>query len=79
MPDDDEQADLYLCAVEELAREGYEQYEISNFCRPGYPSRHNLKYWTCAPFIGFGPGPSPISAAAGIPSSGTWTPMWKAS
>ncbi len=56
MPDDDEQADLYLCAVEELAREGYEQYEISNFCRPGYPSRHNLKYWTCAPFIGFGPG-----------------------
>ena len=33
---------------------GYEQYEISNFCRPGLESRHNTKYWTGAPYFGFG-------------------------
>jgi oxygen-independent coproporphyrinogen-3 oxidase len=55
IPDDDVQADLYLHAVETLCRGGYEQYEISNFSKPGFPSRHNLKYWTCAPFIGLGP------------------------
>ena len=45
IPSDDEQADMYLCMVDELRRYGYEQYEISNFSIPGYESRHNLKYW----------------------------------
>ena len=40
LPDDDAQADMYLSAVGLLARQGYEQYEISNFCRPGRASRH---------------------------------------
>jgi len=44
-PDEDMQADMYLYAVEFLKQCGYEQYEISNFAKPGFASRHNLKYW----------------------------------
>lgn len=56
LPDDDLQADMYLWTVEELERRGYEQYEISNFARPGFLSRHNMKYWTLEEYAGFGPG-----------------------
>ena len=56
LPDDDVQADMYLFAVEYLRKHGYEQYEISNFARPGHESRHNLKYWTLGEYAGFGPG-----------------------
>ena len=55
-PDDDVQADMYLCAVALLEHCGYRQYEISNFARPGYESRHNLKYWRMQEYAGFGPG-----------------------
>lgn len=55
-PDDDQQAEMYLCAVDTLAQHGYEQYEISNFARPGFASRHNLKYWHMDEYAGFGPG-----------------------
>jgi putative oxygen-independent coproporphyrinogen III oxidase len=54
MPDEDTQADMYLYAVEELARHGYPQYEISNFARRGYESKHNMKYWRGDEYIGFG-------------------------
>ena len=56
LPDDDLQADMYLWAVDFLGQNGYEQYEISNFARPGRASRHNLKYWRMAEYAGFGPG-----------------------
>ena len=56
LPDDDMQADLYLWTVERLKRAGFEQYEISNFAKPGFESRHNLRYWLTRPYIGFGPG-----------------------
>ena len=56
LPDDDAQADMYLSAVGLLARQGYEQYEISNFSKPGKESRHNLKYWMGREYVGFGPG-----------------------
>ena len=56
LPDDDAQADMYLYAVEMLARFGYRQYEVSNFARRGYESKHNLKYWLGDEYIGFGPG-----------------------
>lgn len=56
LPGDEAQAEQYLYAVEELARQGYRQYEISNFARPGRESRHNLKYWTLSEYAGFGPG-----------------------
>ena len=58
LPDDDAQADMYFYAVETLEEYGYVQYEISNFCLPGMESRHNLKYWTGQPYIGFGPAAS---------------------
>ena len=54
LPTDDDQADMYLYAVDFLSRRGYRQYEISNFARPGYESRHNLKYWQLEDYIGFG-------------------------
>ena len=55
LPDDDAQADMYFYAVETLESFGLHQYEISNFAKPGYECRHNLKYWTGEPYIGFGP------------------------
>ncbi len=54
LPSDDEQADMYLYAVDLLQRQGYRQYEISNFARTGYESRHNLKYWRLGDYMGFG-------------------------
>ena len=56
IPDDDDQADMYLYAVETLKSYGIEQYEISNFAVPGYESKHNMKYWTLQDYMGFGPG-----------------------
>ena len=56
LPDDDAQADFYLETVRFLRENGYGQYEISNFSKPGYESRHNLKYWTLGEYLGFGPG-----------------------
>ena len=56
LPDDDQQADLYLWTVGRLERAGYPQYEISNLAKPGFASRHNLRYWLTQPYIGFGPG-----------------------
>ena len=55
LPDEDATADLYLQTVEELAKKGFMQYEISNFAKRGYESRHNLKYWHCEEYIGIGP------------------------
>jgi oxygen-independent coproporphyrinogen-3 oxidase len=54
LPDDDCQADMYAAAVERLDEEGYAQYEISNFARKGFASRHNMKYWTLGEYLGFG-------------------------
>ncbi len=60
VPDDDLTADLYLAACERLERGGVHQYEISNFAREVThgiglrDSRHNLKYWTRQPYLGFG-------------------------
>ncbi len=53
-PSEDQIADSYLYAVERLAALGIERYEISNFAEPGQESLHNLKYWTDAPYLGFG-------------------------
>ena len=56
LPGDDAQAEMYLYAVDYLASRGYKQYEISNFAKEGFASRHNLKYWTLGEYMGFGPG-----------------------
>ncbi len=53
-PSDDRTAGFYEMAVERLVSLGIPRYEISNFARPGYESRHNLKYWKLEPYAGFG-------------------------
>jgi oxygen-independent coproporphyrinogen-3 oxidase len=53
-PDDDLAAEMYRTMIDVLTAAGYEHYEISNFCRPGFESRHNTKYWTGDPYYGFG-------------------------
>lgn len=55
LPDDDAQADLYLFACEQLEKNGYMQYEISNFSHKGFESKHNMKYWMDEEYIGIGP------------------------
>jgi len=54
VPDDDLTAGFYEIACEQLNGAGIEQYEISNFARAGHEARHNLKYWTRQPYLGFG-------------------------
>ena len=54
-PSEDEAADMYELARATLTGAGYVHYEVSNFARPGAECRHNLKYWTDRPFVGFGP------------------------
>lgn len=55
LPDDDSVADMYLQTVETLASFGFEQYEISNFSKSNFESKHNLKYWKCNEYYGIGP------------------------
>ena len=54
LADDDTQCDMYLDCTEYLASRGYDKYEISNFCRDGRRSRHNMRYWCGEEYIGFG-------------------------
>jgi oxygen-independent coproporphyrinogen-3 oxidase len=54
VPDDELTADLYVSACEQLEAAGISQYEISNFSREDFASRHNLRYWTRKPYLGFG-------------------------
>jgi oxygen-independent coproporphyrinogen-3 oxidase len=54
VPSEDEAAEFYQHACSMLHAAGVDQYEISNFARPGHRSRHNLKYWQRQPYIGFG-------------------------
>lgn len=54
--DDELQKEMLLAAIDALAGAGYEPYEISNYAKPGFACRHNVKYWSGAPYLGFGPG-----------------------
>ena len=54
VPNDDSIAQMYSVATERLAAAGLQQYEISNFSRPGSASRHNLRYWHRRPYLGLG-------------------------
>lgn len=54
VPGDDAVAEMYACAIERLEKAGLGQYEISNFGRPGFESRHNLRYWERRPYLGVG-------------------------
>jgi len=56
LPSEEEMAEFYETAQAILKAAGYEQYEISNWAKPGYASRHNLKYWRREAYLGFGAG-----------------------
>ncbi len=55
LPDEDEEYKMYISLCELLKKNGYIQYEISNFARAGYDCKHNLKYWQSEEYIGIGP------------------------
>ena len=63
VPSDDAIAQMYTQSIERLNTAGLEQYEISNFCRPGFQSRHNLRYWRRRPYLGLGLDASSMLAA----------------
>ena len=54
LPDEDAEYEMYEYAIDYLTRHGYVQYEISNFAKPGYECKHNMKYWTCQEYLGLG-------------------------
>jgi oxygen-independent coproporphyrinogen III oxidase len=56
VPDEDSMAEFYETARDQLSKAGYHHYEVSNWARPGFESRHNLKYWRREPYLGFGAG-----------------------
>jgi len=56
VPSEDEMAEFYEVAQEALRAAGYRHYEISNWAKPGFESKHNLKYWRRQPYLGFGAG-----------------------
>jgi len=56
VPSEDEMAEFYELAQEKLRAAGYHHYEISNWAKPGFESRHNLKYWRREAYLGFGAG-----------------------
>ncbi|MCG3161565.1 MAG: Oxygen-independent coproporphyrinogen-III oxidase-like protein YqeR [Acidobacteria bacterium] len=65
--DDELTVEMYFALVDEAERQGFEHYEISNWARPGFESRHNLKYWTGAPYWAFG------VSAAGYDGQTRWS------
>jgi putative oxygen-independent coproporphyrinogen III oxidase len=56
LPSEEEEAEMYLMIIERLKQAGYKHYEISNFARPGYESRHNTTYWRNESYYGLGAG-----------------------
>ena len=56
LPTEEEHARMYESAIEMLAGAGYDHYELSNFSKPGFSSRHNLIYWNNGEYLGLGPG-----------------------
>ncbi len=56
LPSEDEEVDMYRLLIEEMEKKGLHQYEISNFSRKGYESKHNLIYWNNEEYYGFGAG-----------------------
>lgn len=56
LPSEEEELDMYMLIMDRMKAAGYEQYEISNFARPGYASRHNTTYWRNEDYYGLGAG-----------------------
>ena len=58
LPKEELEAEMFEYIIEELEKAGFEHYEISNFSKPGFESRHNLVYWDNAEYYGLGAGAS---------------------
>ena len=58
LPSEDEDREMYVLTAEKLGKAGYERYEISNYAKKGFYSRHNTSYWDRVPYLGFGVGAS---------------------
>nr|WP_320026796.1 radical SAM family heme chaperone HemW [uncultured Acetobacterium sp.] len=56
LPSEDDERKMHWAIDRFLKEQGYDHYEISSYCQPGYESRHNLKYWELVPYLGFGLG-----------------------
>lgn len=67
LPLEDNQAEMYLCAIDDLTQAQYNHYEISNFARAGFESQHNRRYWEGKPYLGVG-----LSAHSFINQTRTW-------
>ncbi len=64
LPDDETQAEMMMATWRVLAENGYHQYEVSNYCLPGFECRHNQVYWQSLPYFGF--GPAAVSTVNGV-------------
>ena len=64
-PNDSLQAEMFLLAMEFLESHGFEHYEVSNYARPNFRSRHNSSYWQRIPYLGFGPSAHSFFRQAG--------------
>ena len=58
LPSQEEEAGMFALAMDVMRQKGYEQYEVSNFAKPGFQSQHNLVYWNNEYYFGFGAGAS---------------------
>jgi oxygen-independent coproporphyrinogen-3 oxidase len=72
--DESLQTDMLLATIDLLTNAGLPPYEISNYAKPGFECRHNLKYWTGAPYLGYGPGahsflPAVLGSGFGVQGS----------
>ena len=56
LPDEDTEVEMYRLIIEAMKQRGYEQYEVSNFAKPGFASRHNMAYWQNRAYYGVGAG-----------------------
>lgn len=82
--DEETERQMYECLMDRMAAAGYEHYEISNFARPGFRSRHNSSYWNDTPYIGLGTAahsyaPPPLSCGLSLPDRGTAKRSWNVS
>ena len=73
LPTEEEERRMYEVTGILLGEAGYEQYEISNYAKPGFACRHNIGYWIRRPYLGMG-----LGAASLLEKSGIRTPLlWK--
>ena len=76
MPDEELERQMYEVLIDKLTAAGYEHYEISNFAKPGYRSRHNSSYWQDIPYIGLGAAAHSYTVLEGSPSERTAVRSW---